>query len=215
MVNIKNIIFDFDGTLADTSKLIVATMQKSIYDYGLPFRNEKEIRSTIGVRLEEIPSILWPSFKDLGKPFAKIYRNNFEDLKDKIPVTLFPGVKDILSKLKMDGYQMSIATSRSHKSVEELTGQLGIKENFVYLLGGDDVETGKPDPESINKTLIEMSWLPDETMMAGDMKVDILMGKNAGTATCGVDYGNGNAEELKETGADFIISKFPELIKIL
>ena len=215
MVNIKNIIFDFDGTLADTSKLIVATMQKSIYDYGLPFRNEKEIRSTIGVRLEEIPSILWPSFKDLGKPFAKIYRNNFEELKDKIPVTLFPGVKDTLSKLKTDGYQMSIATSRSHRSVEELTGQLGVKDNFVYLLGGDDVEAGKPDPESINKTLIEMSWLPDETMMVGDMKVDILMGKNAGTATCGVDNGNGNAEELKETGADFIISKFPELIKIL
>ena len=66
MEQIRNIIFDFDGTLADTSKLIVATMQKSIKEYGLPSRTEEQIRATIGVRLEEIPLILWPSHKDIG-----------------------------------------------------------------------------------------------------------------------------------------------------
>lgn len=214
MKKLKNIIFDFDGTLADTSKLIVATMQKSIQDYGLPYRNEDEIKATIGVRLEEIPSILWPSFKDLGKPFASIYRDNFEVLKYKILITLFPGVKETLSELKRQDLQMAIATSRSHRSVEELAEQLGIKECFKYILGGDDVSEGKPNPESVYKIINDMGWQPENTMMVGDMSVDILMGKNAGVRTCGVAYGNGKVTELEEAGADYIISNFHQLINI-
>lgn len=215
MTQIKNIIFDFDGTLADTSKLIVATMQKTINDYGLPYREEKQIKATIGVRLEEIPTILWPSLKDLGEPFAAEYRKNFKILKDKISVTLFPGVKETLSKLKYQGYQMAIATSRSHRSVEELTQQLGIGDYFDYLLGGNNVSEGKPNPESIYKILSEMDWMSDETLMVGDMPVDILMGKFAGIQACGVTYGNGKILELEEAGADYIISDFATLPKIL
>lgn len=215
MAEIKDIIFDFDGTLADTSKLIVATMQKSIQDCGLPVRDEEQIKATIGVRLEEIPSILWPSIKDLGEPFGQIYRKNFEVLKDQIPVTLFPGVKETLLRLKKDGYQMAIATSRSQRSVEQLTRQLGIRDCFLYLLGGDDVTKGKPDPESIFKILEAMDWKGENSMMVGDMAVDILMGKNAGIKTCGVTYGNGKALELEEAGADFLISEFATLPNII
>ena len=77
---IRNLIFDFDGTIADTSKLIVATMQKSIGIAKLPYRNEDQIKATIGYRLEEIPSILWPdlsSIKNFGESVAAIYRKNF------------------------------------------------------------------------------------------------------------------------------------------
>lgn len=215
MKAIKNIIFDFDGTLADTSKLIVATMQKSIKDFDLPFKEEDEIKATIGVRLEEIPSILWPSFKDLGESFAEIYRVNFGEIKQNIPVTLFNGVKETLSRLKESGYQMAIATSRSYKSVEELTLQLGIRDYFTYLLGGDNVSMGKPHPESIDKILSEKDWKKDETMMVGDMDVDIKMGKNAGISTCGVTYGNGKSLDLEAAGSDFIISDFSILPQIL
>lgn len=209
---IRNIIFDFDGTLADTSRLIVSTMKKSIQDADLPFRNEEEIKSTIGLRLEEIPSILWPDFNGIGESFARIYRKNFEILKNQISVELFPGVKETLSRLKESGYRMAIATSRSQRSVVELTQQLDIREDFEYLLGGDNVENGKPNPESILKILKELDWKPDETMMVGDMSVDILMGKNAGIKTCGVTYGNGKEQDLIESGADYIISKFYDLI---
>lgn len=215
MALIKNIIFDFDGTLADTSQLIVATMQKSIQDYGLPFRNETQIKATIGVRLEEIPSILWPSFSGLGEQFGAIYRKNFEDLKNKIPVTLFTGVKDTLSEFKKKGYNLAIATSRSNRSVGELTQQLGIRDYFNYLLGGNDVAQGKPHPESIYKILYETGWDPEESIMVGDMGVDILMGRNAGIKTCGVTYGNGKEIELKEAGADYIVSDFSNLSDIL
>lgn len=212
---IKNIIFDFDGTLADTSKLIIATMQESIKDIDLPYRSTEKIKSTIGVRLEEIPSILWPEKDGLGESFANIYRKNFEVLKDKFSIELFPNVMDILSLLKNKGCGMAIATSRSQKSVEELTEQLGILDNFKYLLGGDNVEKGKPNPESIFKILRKMNWNSEDTIMVGDMAVDILMGKNAGIRTCGVTYGNGKEKELKDAEADSIITSFSELEEIL
>lgn len=211
MAALKNLIFDFDGTIADTSKLIVATWQKVVEEYGLPYRNEESIKATIGVRLEEIPSILWPELTGLGETLGALYRKNFEKLKDKIPVELFPEVKETLGTLKEFGCRMAIATSRSHKSAEELSGQLGIRNYFSFIVGGDDVSKGKPSPESINKILLNMYWGKEESMMIGDMVVDIKMGKNAGIKTCGVTYGNGKKTELEEAGADFIIPHFSDL----
>lgn len=212
---VKKLIFDFDGTLADTSALIVSTMQKSIMDYGLPFRTEEQIKSTIGVRLEEIPHLLWPSYRGLEKSFAMVYRKNFEKLKDRIPVDLFPEVGSTLSLLKENGYRMCIATSRSHRSVEELNRQLGISPYIHYIVGGDDVTKGKPDPESINRIITAMHWDTGETMMIGDMPVDIMMGRNAGVHTCGVTYGNGSEKDLVEAGAGIIINTFGELSRKL
>lgn len=216
MAEIKNLIFDFDGTLADTSALIIGTMQKTIEEMGLPKRTDNAIKATIGLRLDKIPTALWPDLlidKDL---YAEIYRKNFQILKETIPVKLFPGVKNILRLLKDDGYGLSIATSRTLHSLTDLTNQLGIKEYFSYLLGGDNVVSGKPDPESIYKILQDTGWKYSETMMVGDMKVDIQMGKNAGIKTCGVTYGNGSEESMTDTRPDFLIDSFellPEVLK--
>ncbi|MCH5234619.1 MAG: HAD hydrolase-like protein [Muribaculaceae bacterium] len=155
-MKIKNIIFDFDGTLADTSKLIVATMKETIKEMRLPYRSDDEIKSVIGVRLPEIPTILWHDIHGIEDSFEDTYRKNFEVFKDVIPIDLFPGIKETLQILKEQGINMSIATSRSNHSVEELTDQLGIRGYFRYLLGGDNVLQGKPNPESIYKILRDM-----------------------------------------------------------
>ena len=215
MRKIQNLIFDFDGTLADTSKLIVSTFQKTIEELDLPFRSEEDIKATIGIRLEEIPSYLWPDIPGLGENMAAIYRKNFVILKDIIPVELFPGVKETLQNLSGKGIKMAIATSRSRHSVEELTEQLGIRKYFDYLLGGDNVLKGKPNPESIYMILKSMNWAVDPSMMIGDMSVDILMGKRVGIKTCGVTYGNGKEAELRESGADYIISEFSSLTNVV
>lgn len=215
MGEVKNIIFDFDGTLADTSELIVTTMQKSIQDARLPFKSSQEIKATIGIRLEEIPSILWPQINDIDKKFAELYRKNFEEIKKIVPVKLFPEIKETLDFLSINNYKMAIATSRSLKSVEELAESLGIKEKFSYILGGDSVANGKPDPESLYLIMDAMNWNKEQTMMVGDMDVDIKMGKRAGIQTCGVTYGNGKVSDLIETGADNLIDSIGQIRKIL
>ena len=212
---IKNLIFDFDGTLADTSKLIVTTMQKTIQDIGLPYRTEEELKAAIGIRLEEIPSFLWQDLKGLGEKSADVYRRNFEIIKEEIKVSLFPKVKETLTILKNKGYGLAIATSRSYKSVYNLTELLGITEYFDFLLGGDNVIEGKPNPESIYLILEEMRWKPSETVMVGDMPVDIRMGKNASIETIAVSYGNANDTSLKDSQPDYLIPSFSEILNII
>jgi phosphoglycolate phosphatase len=127
---------------------------------------------------------------------------------------VFPKVKETLSMLKEQGYTLTIASSRWHKSLSELTHDLDIAEFISYLVGADDVEKAKPNPEPVIKTLAAMGADASQTLVVGDMNVDILMGLNAGAMTCGVTYGNGTRKELEDAGADYIINSIDELIEI-
>jgi phosphoglycolate phosphatase len=91
---------------------------------------------------------------------------------------------------------------------------LGISDCISYLIGADDVERAKPEPEPVLKTLSAMHFAKDEALVVGDMAVDILMGSSAGARTCGVTWGNGTRAELEEAGADSIIDGMEELLNL-
>ena len=122
---------------------------------------------------------------------------------------------ETLSALKEQGLTLAIASSRSHASLVELTQELGISSIISYLIGADDVEKAKPNPEPVLNVLAALGYKASETLVVGDMDVDILMGVNAGAKTCGVTYGNGTKKELEEAGADYIINSIDELIEIV
>lgn len=211
----KNIIFDFDGTLMDTAPLILNSMRATVKEMGLPSRSDDELRATIGLRLEEMPSGLWPDVPGLGKEFARNYRRIFERLKETVPVKCFPGVVDTLAELDRLGYRMAIASSRSHGPLEAFVKDFGIEGWFCQLIGGDDVEHGKPAGDPVLKILETQGWEAGETLTVGDATVDILMGKAAGTKTCAVTYGNGTPADLESVHPDFLISAFPDLLNCL
>lgn len=132
----------------------------------------------------------------------------------RIKPTAFPGVIDTLSVLHQKGYTLTIASSRSRNSLTELTRDMGIADYITYMIGADDVKEAKPKPEPVLKTLADLKCEACETLVVGDMAVDILMGVNAGTQTCGVTWGNGSPKELQEAGTDYIIERMEELIEI-
>jgi phosphoglycolate phosphatase len=111
------------------------------------------------------------------------------------------------------GIILTIASSRSHASLAEYVENLGLSSLISYILGADDVDKGKPDPEPVNRTLKRFGISPEDTIVVGDTSFDIQMGKNAGTRTCGVTYGNGSRESLSD--ADRIIDDFGKLLNIL
>lgn len=214
-MEIRNIIFDFDGTLADTTALIVATIKETVRCLNLPERSVEAYKGTIGLRLDDVPSRLWPNKANISESYASTYRKNFEEIKKIVPIELFSGVRETLNDLKKEGLRMAIATSRGHESLTNLLESFGIADYFDILVGGDDVVKGKPHPEPVVKILTERGWLSAETIVVGDMDVDIMMGRAAGTTTCGVTYGNGKEAELSYAGANFIIHHFSELLKVL
>lgn len=215
MAQVKNIIFDFDGTLVDTAPLIVKTMQAAMRVMNLPIRDNKECRAVIGLRLEDIPSVLWPNIPGIGNEFSKTYRSIFDELKHPLNVACFPKVTKTLRFLLSEDYGLAVASSRNHKSLNEFLRLFGISDCFSTVIGGDDIENGKPAPDTILKILKLEGWKADDTMMVGDAQYDIIMGKNAGVLTCGVTYGYGSFNELNETHPNFLIPRFDSLISIL
>ena len=210
------IIFDFDGTLGDTRRNIVTTMQMAIKELQLPYRSETECASTIGLPLVECFKTLFPDLKDsIIHRCAETYRRIFNENLQTIKPEVFPNVVETMSALKQQGYMLTIASSRSHNSLTELTHDMGIADNISYLIGADDVEKAKPDPEPVLNTLKAMRFEASQTLVVGDMAVDILMGANAGAKTCGVTWGNGSKEEIEQAGATFIIDKMEDILKII
>ena len=210
------IIFDFDGTLGDTRRNIVTTMQMTIAELHLPNRSEEECAATIGLPLAECFRTLFPDIQEELIPrCTETYRRFFNDNLKTIQPEAFPGVVETLSVLHQIGFTLTIASSRSRNSLTELTRNMGIADYISYILGADDVKEAKPNPEPVLKTLADMHFDANETVVVGDMPVDILMGTNAGARTCGVTWGNGTKDELENVGANFIIDKIEDILTIV
>ena len=210
------IIFDFDGTLGDTRRNIVTTMQMTIAELHLPNRSEEECAATIGLPLAGCFRTLFPDIEDeLISRCAETYRRFFNENLKTIHPEAFPAVVETLSILHQKGFVLTIASSRSRNSLMELTRNLGIADYISYILGADDVKEAKPNPEPVLKTLADMHFDANETLVVGDMPVDILMGINAGAKTCGVTWGNGTKDELENAGANFIIDKIENILTIV
>ena len=213
---IKLIIFDFDGTLGDTRRNIVTTMQMTIAELGLSGRTDDECTSKIGLPLDGCFEALYPeeakeTIQHCTDTYRRIFLENLLTMKPQV----FPKVKETLRVLTEQGYTLTIASSRWHKSLSELTHDLEIADYISYLVGADDVRNAKPNPEPVLKTLIATGFEASQALVVGDMNVDILMGLNAGAKTCGVTYGNGTRRELEEAGADYIIDSIDELTEII
>lgn len=211
----KLIIFDFDGTLGDTRQTIVTTMQTTIKELQLPERSDEECTATIGLPLEGCFKAMFPDlYPDQILQCAATYRRIFLGNLQNIKPRTFPNVIETIAALKEQGFILTIASSRFHASLVELTNNLGIAEYITYLIGADDVKKAKPDPEPVLNILTATNIEASETLVVGDMAVDILMGANAGTLTCGVTWGNGTRKELHDAGADYIIDSMNELLTI-
>lgn len=210
MENVRIMILDFDGTLGDTAGVIVKTMQATIKELGLPSRSDEQCAAMIGLRLIEIPPVLFPECELDGEYYASTYRRLFHDFNTDGAVELYPNVLETLVELKKRGIILTIASSRSKASLTEYVSALGLESVISFVLGADDVKDGKPAPEAVNRTLEKFGFLPEEALVVGDTTFDIQMGKAAGTRTCGVTYGNGSIESLAD--ADRIIDDFGELL---
>ena len=209
---IKIAILDFDGTLGDTTALIVRTTQAAIRELGLPERSDEQCAAMIGLRLVEIPPVLFPEHEVDRELYAATYRRIFNEFNTEGAVELYQHVMETLKELKRRGIILTIASSRSNASLTEYINNLGLASTITYILGANDVKEGKPNPEAVLKTLEAHGIPADEAIVVGDTVFDIDMGRNAGVKTCGVTYGNGSRESL--SNADWLIDDFGKLLEL-
>ena len=180
----------------------------------LPVMGEARCAATIGLTLKDSFKTLFPQLTDEeAEKCAVTYRRIFEVNKKKMVPQLFPHVAETLAELKRRGITMTVASSRNTTSLRGFLKDMGIEQYISYVLGAEDVTKPKPDPEPVLKTLTALCFAAEETIVVGDMPVDILMGRNADTRTCGVTYGNASRQQLENAGANFVIDDMEALIE--
>lgn len=212
----KNILFDFDGTLADTREGIVRTVLGTLERMGQKPALPSEIVKTIGLPLTECFRRATATPEERIEEAAALYRDIFPDLAlDHI--TIFPHVLETLSTLKQLGYTMAIVSSRHHISLDPLVQQLGIIQYIplTQVYGEDERLRPKPAPDLALNILKEMGLQASETLVVGDTIYDLLMGSAAGCHTCGVTYGNQDRQQLSSAKPTHIIDDFGELMKLM
>ena len=211
MKKIKLIILDFDGTLADTRGLIVKTMQQTLEALGLESRTDEQCASMIGLPLKQAFTDLIPMSDEMGVQCVETYRKIFNENNALYVIPTFPHVMETLYKLHEQGYILTIASSRSNRSLREFVNDMDLNDVIPYVLGAEDVTRAKPHPDPVLQTLETFGCKAEDALVVGDTWYDIEMGKRAGVKTCGVTYGNGTREELMQAGADYLVDDFGKL----
>lgn len=213
---IKLVIFDFDGTLADTKENIILTFQMTMKELGVEIKSRQECAATIGLTLEDAFKVLYPGMAAEKYILLRdTYRRIFKENRKILVPGLFPEVMETLEELRRRGYLMSIASSRQSPSLHSFLEDMKIAHLFEYAVGGDNVEHPKPAPDAVLQILRHYNLSAEEAFVVGDMPFDINMATNAGVKSCGVTWGNADAAQLKESGANYIIDKMSQLLEIL
>lgn len=210
----KALIFDFDGTLADTSAGIIATEQATLKAMGFPPADEEDIKKGIGLPLRGSIAVGTHLPEELLDKACDLYHSLFYEVAlDKI--TLFDGIREALQTFHDAGFRMAIATSRNTPSLIYLLENMGIRDYFEDLANGTMVANPKPAPDMVLYLLERMKLDASEVIVIGDTTYDLMMGSGAGCRTCGVTYGNHKKELLKTAAPDYIIDDMRDLYPLI
>lgn len=172
----KYIVFDFDGTVADTNKLIVDAWQHIFMHYRGKKEDESKIYHTFGETLRySISNMIPEADTDEAITMYRNYQKMHNQRKE-----LFPGIKDLLFTLRKKGYVQAIVTSRTKKTTNEYMKDLGVGEYFDLIITCDDVHVHKPDPLPLSTALDRLNASNEEAIMIGDTRFDIGCANNAG-----------------------------------
>ena len=185
--NIRLLVFDWDGTLADSEAMIVDAMQSAIRQLQYHTRSNVQIRDVIGLGLVEAAQTLFP---DMGRHdhelIANCYRQHYA--RHASTTRLFPDVSGTLRTLQQWRYHMAIATGKSRKGLASSLQQTGL-EGFFHASRCADETCSKPHPQMLLEILDELGMPVDHAVMIGDSEYDMEMAQNTGMNSIAVSYG--------------------------
>jgi len=207
--SIDLVMFDLDGTLADTGHDLANAVNYARAHFDLAPLRDELVYAHVGRGVEyllrhSLPEETPSHFEEVMRVFLERYEHH---LLDK--TVLYPNVHDVLDYFC--NKKRVVVSNKVHRlSVAVLRG-LGIERQFDAILGGDSAAEKKPHPALLNAVLQRFDIPAAKAVMVGDGETDIEAGKRAGVITCGVTYGLGNKSALVEAKPDFLIDALDEL----
>ena len=181
------IAFDWDGTLFDSTKIIVRSIQDAVRDVGGTVPTDQAASYVIGLGLMQAlahaaPDVPPEKYPALGERYRHHYASHYDDL------SLFDGVLSLLDSLKSRGHLLAVATGKSRRGLDEALQSVELKGVFHGSRTADET-AGKPDPRMLLELMREFGVAAGRVLMVGDTTHDLQMAINAGCPSVGVSYG--------------------------
>lgn len=208
------VLFDYDGTLADTTALIIQSWQ---HTYKVRYGREgkvEEILKTLGEPLIDSMKEKFPEFDPYET--MDIYRGYQKDRYEDM-VRLFPGAIETVHRLKKEGYRLGIVTSRRYQSTMTGLEVLGLIHHVDGIITCEDIENPKPHPQPILSCLEKLGSEAGKAIMVGDTAFDIGAANNAKVTSVLVGWTSSfpKEERIGIYKPDYVIEKFTELLSLL
>jgi phosphoglycolate phosphatase len=186
-LNFDLIAFDWDGTLFDSTKIIVRCIQAAVRDVGGTVPTDEAAAFVIGLGLMQAlahaaPDVPESKYPELGARYRHHYIAHQND------ISLFDGVLPLLAALKARGHKLAVATGKSRHGLDEALQAVELKGRFDGSRTADET-AGKPHPRMLHELMDQFGVTPARTLMIGDTTHDLQMAVNAGCASIGVSYG--------------------------
>lgn len=194
---LKNYFFDFDKTLADTGNVSIIATQKAFLAFGLVPPAREKILDLMGIPAEiSVPQM---TNKKLAEEEIEKICTEFRTIYKVIEfnnTSLYPGIGDLLTSLYKSKKRLFVVSSKAVAPLNRNLEALGILDYFEEIIGCDMVEHYKPAPDGINLLVEKYNLNKQDSVMIGDARYDLQMGKNANVKTIGAEWGAFDVKSL-------------------
>ena len=214
---IRLVIFDLDGTLVNSLCDLADSVNYALEKSGYPTHKTDEYRYFVGNGTYKLCERALPQDKRnadeidrLHKIFAERYNESY--LNKTAP---YSGIDELLTALEKIGVKFAAASNKTDVFTERIIDKLFGSKRFCAVFGKSDDRPAKPDPRIVDEILKGSGALKSEALMAGDSDVDVLTAKNSGIISVGCLWGFRTYDELVNAGADYVINKPCELLKLI
>jgi phosphoglycolate phosphatase len=207
-------IFDWDGTLCNSTGKIVRSMQLASHKLDMPRLEDAQVLNIIGLGLPEAVNQLYPQATQLeAQKLCETYAHFFLH-DDSVGMALFEGVEETLHYLRDEGYRLTIATGKSRRGLERVLSDLKLKDFFHGSRCADETSS-KPNPQMLLEILTEFRQSPEEAVMVGDTEYDMEMARRLEMPKIAVSYGAHTIDRLMPYRPILCVDRFAEIRNIL
>ena len=203
------IVFDWDGTLMDSTVGITRAIQEAARDMGLPVPSRDRASHVIGLGLQDALQSAVPELRpeDYGA-FVEHYRKHFFTAEEQM--ALFEGAREMLAALRARGHQLAVATGKSRRGLDRALDALDLRAMFDATRCADETRP-KPDPAMLHELMAELDQPAARLLMIGDTSHDLGMARAAGVEAVAVCYGAHKPEDLQAWSPAACVGSIEEL----
>lgn len=207
----KGILFDLDGTLINTNKLIMESFKHAFKKHSnLEIEEEKIIRFFGEPLKESMKSVDPDNSEELIVHFKEFNEAMHDELAEE-----YDRVEEAVKALKDRGIKLGVVTSKRRIMTERSLKLIGLYDFMDVVITPEDTDKHKPNSEPLLLACKKLNLSPEEVIMVGDSIYDVQCGKNAGSKTCIVTYSLFSLDELKSYNPEYIIDNLTELVSII